>query len=110
MIIISNDEGLYELKKLVKFLDLKNNINFVGYTPSPEIYFKDASLHTFLSFVEAFPTVLSETKIYGIPNILVGIDYIKNGKEGIYVIYDDNPETIANIAIKILNDEIYKKN
>lgn len=109
MIIISNDEGLYELKKLVKFLDLENNINFVGYTSYPEIYFKDASLHIFPSFVEAFPTVLSETKIYGIPNILVGIDYIKNGKEGIYVIYDDNPETIANIAVKILNDEEYKK-
>ena len=109
MIIISNEEGLNELKKLVKLLDLEKNINFVGYTSYPEIYFKDASLHIFPSFVEAFPKVLSETKIYGIPNILIGIDYIKNGKEGIYVIYDDNPESIAKIAIKILNDEEYKK-
>ena len=53
--------------------------------------------------------VLSETKIYGIPSILVGIDYVKNGNEGIYVIYDDQPETIAKIAIKILNDEKYRK-
>ena len=109
MIIISNEEGLNDLKKLVKLLDLENNINFVGYTSYPEIYFKDASLHLLPSYVEAFPTVLSETKIYGIPTILLGIDYVKNGKEGIYVIYDDNPETIAKIAIKILNDEEYKK-
>ena len=109
MIIISNEEGLNELKKLVKLLDLEKNINFVGYTSYPEIYFKDASLHLLPSYVEAFPTVLSETKIYGIPTILLGIDYVKNGKEGIYVIYDDNPESIAKIAIKILNDEEYKK-
>lgn len=109
MIIISDEQKLNDLKKLVKFLNLEKNIHFVGYTSNPELYFKDASLHIFPSIAEAFPMVLSETKIYGIPSILVGIDYVKNGNEGIYVIYDDQPETIAKIAIKILNDEKYRK-
>lgn len=109
MIIISDEQKLNDLKKLVKFLNLEKNIHFVGYTSNPELYFKDASLHIFPSIAEAFPMVLSETKIYGIPSILVGINYVKNGNEGIYVIYDDQPETIAKIAIKILNDEKYRK-
>ena len=53
--------------------------------------------------------VLSETKMYGIPNILVGIDYVSNIKGGSIIIYDDNPESIAKYAINILNNEEYKK-
>jgi glycosyltransferase involved in cell wall biosynthesis len=109
MIVISDEKRLGDLNKIVKLLDLENNIKFVGYKSNPEIYFKEASLHIFPSIIEAFPMVLSETKIYGIPNILVGIDYVKNGKEGICVVYDDNPQTIAEIAIKILTDKIYRK-
>ena len=30
-------------------------------------------------------------------------------KEGINVIYDDNPKAIAETAVKILNDEEYRK-
>ena len=72
------------------------NIKFVGYTSTPEIYFKDASLHIFPTIAEAFPMVLSETKIYGIPNILVGIDYVSASKEGVVIVYDDNPKIIAS--------------
>ena len=53
--------------------------------------------------------VLSETKIYGIPSILVGIDYITTIKEGVFIVYDEKPETIANYAIKILNNIQYRK-
>ena len=62
---------------------------FVGYTSIPEIYFKNSSLNIFPSIAEAFPMVLSETKMYGIPNILVGIDYVSNIKGGSIIIYDD---------------------
>ena len=109
MIVISDDKELKYIKQLVKSLFLEDNINFVGYISGPDIYFKNASLHIFPSISEAFPMALSETKIYGIPNILVGIDYVSNSKGGVVIIYDDNPETIAKYAIKILNNEEYKK-
>ena len=92
MIIISNSNNLINLKGLVKELHLDNQIKFVGYTSTPEVYFKDASLNFFPAIAEACPMVLSETKIYGIPNILVGIDYVTYSKEGVVIIYDDNPE------------------
>ena len=66
----------------------------MGYTSTPEIYYKN---------------ILSETKIFGIPNILVGLDYISIAKGGTVIIYDDNSISIAKEAIKILKDINYRK-
>ena len=109
MIIISDDKDIINIKYLVNILKIQNNIKFVGYTSTPEIYFKDASLHIFPTIAEAFPMVLSETKIFGIPNILVGIDYVSASNEGVVIVYDDNPTTIAKHAINILNNQKYKR-
>ena len=109
MLIISKLDGLRVLINLVEKLNLKNNIEFVGYTKKPEIFFKNASLHIIPSICESFSMVLCETKMFGIPNILLGIDYVSAGKGGVINIYDDNPETIAKEAIKILNNYKYRK-
>ena len=109
MIVISDDHDIPNIKKLVSILDLKNNIRFVGYTSTPEIYFKHSSLHIFPTIVEAFPMVLSEIKIYGIPSILIGIDYLSTSNEGVIIVYDDSPEIIAKYAINILNNDEYRK-
>ena len=109
MKIISDLNDIDNLKKIIKFLKLQNNIKLVGYTPTPEIYFKNASLHIFPSISESFGLVLSETKIFGIPNILVGLDYLSITKGGTIMIYDDNSETISKEAIKILKNDKYRK-
>ena len=108
MKIISYLNHIGNLFNLVKKLKLENNIEFVNYISSPEIYFKNASLHIFPSLSESFGYVLSETKIYGIPNILVGIDYVSIATGGTVIIYDDNHKTIANEAIKILENYKYR--
>lgn len=108
--IVSSLERIDKIENLVNNLDLNNNINFKGYSSSLEIYFRNASLNFIPSISEAFPLVLSETKIYGIPSILLGLDYICNSKGGIIIIYDDQPETLARESIKIiLNKEFRKK-
>ena len=109
MLIISKIKGISFLINLVKKLNIKNNIKFVGYTNKPETFFKNASLHINPSICESFSMVLCETKMYGIPNILLGIDYVSAGKGGIINIYDDKPETIAKEAIKILNNYTYRQ-
>ena len=108
MKIISTINNLDDLINLVKRYKLENKIKFLGYTSSPEIYFKNASLHIFPSISESFGYVLSEVKIYGIPSILVGLDYISIAKKGTIIIYDDKPITIAKEAIKILKDDKYR--
>ena len=108
MIIISDLKDLDYMHNLIKNLTLDNHIKFVGYTNSPEIYYKKASLHIFPSISESFGLVMCETKIFGIPNIIVGIDYISPIIGGTIIVYDDNPESIAVEAIKILNNDTYR--
>ena len=103
--IISDLTRINKIQKLVKNLNLENFIKFMGYKSSPDIYFKNASLILFPSISEAFPMVLCETKMYGIPNILLGLSYITVSKEGTFIIYDDSPESLSKESIKLLKDK-----
>ena len=107
--IISNITGINKQQYFVENLNLKNKIKFIGYIAAPDILFKNVSLNFFPSVSEAFPMVLVETKIYGIPNILLGLDYIANLRGGTIIIYDDSPESLAKEAIYILKDRTYIK-
>lgn len=109
MKIISDLNKLENLKKLVINLNLENKVKFLGYALNPEEHFHNASLHIFSSVSEAFPMVLCETKVFGIPNILTGLDFVVMAKGGTIMIYDDNPESIAKVSIKILNNYKYRK-
>ena len=109
MKIISNIYLIEYLQKLIKDFKLEKHAKFMGYSSVPEIYYKNASIHIFPSISESFGLVLSESKIFGIPNILVGLDYISIAKGGTIIIYDDNPISIAKEAIKILKNEKYRK-
>ena len=91
-------------------MKLENNIRFLGYISYPESCFHNYSLNLFPSISEAFPMVLSETKIYGIPNILLGLDYIKLAKKGNIIIYDDSPESLSREAIKLLKYHNLRQN
>ena len=94
---------------LIKELKLENEVKFEGYQNNIEIYLKNASLHILTSFCESYSLVLGEAKIFGIPSILVGLDYLSLSKGGTIIIYDDNPVSIANEAIKVLKDYEYRK-
>ena len=108
MKMISNKIGLDDIINITKTLKLQDNIEFVGYIGKPEIFYNNASLHIFPSICECFPMVLSETKIFGIPNIVLGLDYLPVIKGGIIIIYDDKPYSIAKEAIKILKNDTFR--
>ena len=109
MSVISQLEGITFLEQLTLKLKLKENIKFVGYYSNPEQFYRNTSLHIFPTLAEAFPNVLSETLVFGIPSILVGLDYVSTAKGGTVIIYDDSPLSIAKIAIKILLNKSYRK-
>ena len=110
MKIITNITNVFYLKNIMNNLNLENNINIYDYTPIPEKYFRNVSLNILTSISESFSLVLSETKIYGIPNILIGLDYLSIANGGIVIIYDDSPELIAKESINILINDNYRKN
>lgn len=109
MKMISNKIGLDDIIDIAKTLKLQDNIEFVGYIGKPEIFYSNASLHIFPSICECFPMVLSETKIFGIPNIVLGLDYLSVIKGGTIIIYDDKPYSIAKEAISILKNDTFRK-
>lgn len=102
MKIISEIINSESLQNLVNNLNLGNNIFFVGFSLNPEQFFSNASLHIFPTLTEAFPMAMAETKIFGIPNILLGLDYVSLSKGGTIIIYDESPESIAKASISIL--------
>jgi hypothetical protein len=108
--IISSLDGIDYLLQIIDELKLENFVKFEGYTSNPSIYYKNASLHLFPTLVEAFPNILSETKIYGIPNILIGLDYVTCANGGTVIIYDDSPLSLSKVIIKILRNKKYKEN
>ena len=111
MRIVTNktNTNIYYLKNLINILNLENNIKFFWYSPIPEKYFSNICLNIITSISESFSLVLSETKIFGIPNILLGLDYISTANGGIVIIYDDSPESIAKESSKILLNYKFRK-
>ena len=97
------------LMDLSNNINLKNNIKFVGFTSQPEKFFKNASLHIMPSTSESFSLAVGETKIYGIPTIILGLNYLSISNFGTIILYDDTAENIAKEALKILNNEKYRK-
>ena len=97
------------LQDMIHTLNLTNNVKITGYQKNPEPFFKNASLHIFPSICDTYPMVISETKIFGIPSIICGLDYLALAKEGTVIIYDNDPNSLAKEAIKILNNEKYRK-
>ena len=109
MDIISDTTHIGKLINLVNNLNLNKNIKFIGYNKNPEIFLRNASLIIVPSISEAFPMVIIESKIFGLPNILLGLDYLTIAKGGTVIIYDDTPESISKEAIKILKNQKYKE-
>ena len=109
MKIISDITHIGKLIDLVNNLNLNKNIEFIGYNKNPEIYFRNSSLIIVPSISEAFPMVIIESKIFGIPNILLGLDYLTIAKGGTIIIYDDTPESISKESIKVLKNQKYKE-
>ena len=109
MKIISKINNTEYLQELVNNIHLEQYIDFVGFNSKPEIFFKNSSLHIIPSISESFSMSLCETKIHGIPNILLGLDYLSLSKGGTIIIYEESPESIARESIKILKNYIYRK-
>ena len=109
MNIISHLNDTEFLHDLIENLNLKHNIDFVGFSSELNIYFKNASLHILPTISESFSLALCKAKSFGIPTILLGLDYITLSKGGIIIIYDESTESIAKESLKILKSKKYRK-
>ena len=58
---------------------------------------------------ESFGLVIAEAKLFGVPNILVVLDYVSIAKEGSRIVYDDTSESVSKKVLKILCNYNYRE-
>lgn len=97
------------LKKLTDKLGLTKNIIFKKLTNNTHQYYKNSSIFLLTSIFEGCPMTLSESKLYGLPSIVVGMSYLSSAKNGVININDDDPKIIANEILNLLNKKEYRE-
>ena len=58
---------------------------------------------------ESFGLVIAEAKLFAVPNILVGLDYVSIAKGRSRIVYDDTAESVSKEAFKILHNYNYRE-
>ncbi len=110
--ITGKKEGSYyeKLLKLVKTLKVEDNVTFTGYLTKKKLaeLMLDAYLTFGTSVKEGWGLAISEAGAVGIPAVCYNVpgyrDSIKHLKTGILT-YQNNPETLAEMTVKLFNDE-----
>lgn len=97
------------LKKITNKLGLTKNIIFKKLTNNTHSYYKNSSIFLLTSIFEGCPMTLLESKLYGLPSVVVGMSYLSSAKNGVININDDDPKIIANEIIKLLNKKEYRE-
>ena len=98
-----------ELKQLANNLNISNNIIFNDLTNEIEKYYLNTSIFLLTSKYEGAPMVLFEAKLYGIPNIITGLEYLNIASNGTLICDKINDiNCVANYILKILMDEKFK--
>ena len=113
MVIVGEGPYLNKLKGLVKSLDLKNNIIFVGYLDKTHLpaYYATADIFLTASTVETQGIVLLESLASGLP--VIGADAgaipeLIDGKNG-FVFDPKNFEQASNLIEEVFVDENIRK-
>ena len=109
LVIAGPSRGKYEehLKRLVKELNLENNVIFYGpiYRSLKAAAFKDADLFALVSKYETFPTVLLEAFFYETPVLATKVGVIAEDFQSLTIPVESDVEHIA----KTLHDIIEAK-
>ena len=115
LIIVGDGEEMERLEKLVKELNLTNNVMFVGRISNEDIpkYMTLSDVLVLPSLKEGFPITLLEAMASGLPIIATNVggvpEIIKNGENG-FLVEPKNPEAIAEKVLLLFeNNELYKQ-
>ena len=106
---VCNDSYGNYLKNYANKLGLSNNIIFHNLTNNTHQYYKNSSIFLLTSKFEGCPMTLSESKLYGLPSIVIGMNYLAYAKNGVININNEDPILIANEILKLLKNKKYRE-
>ena len=112
VIIIGEGEERKNLEKLAKSLNLENKVYLVGFKPNAEKFLKAFDILTLTSRTEAFPYVVLEAGLAGLPIIasrVGGIPEVISNKENGMLIEPKNVFDIEYSLHELLQGEVKRK-
>lgn len=94
-------------KKLCRSLGLADNVIFHGFQRDVEPFYRSADVMLMTSDNEGYPTVLVESKAYGVPTVMYELPYLESVKDGkgIVAVPVGDIESAANQIDSVLSDE-----
>ena len=111
LLIIGDGEYKEDVERLVKELNIENNIIFTGFFDDVFVPLSITDIYTHISLQEGFPLSLLEAMSIGKPVIATKVggipELITDGENGILV--DSEPRAIANTILELYSDEEKRK-
>ena len=110
---IGDGENKENLIKIVRSLDLENDVFFLGELENPYPYFKNATLFLHCSESEGLPTVLLESMVFGIPVVAMDCptgpkDILgRNSEFGKLVPLHDKEQFVSETLKLLTNSNLY---
>lgn len=102
---------LSNLKLLVKNLDLKDRVIFLGKVSRIDLLLAESSIFVLPSFLEGFPNALCEAMSAGLPSICFDSipheDIITNGVNG-FVVKDGDLQALSLKIDELILDEVFR--
>ena len=98
-----------KIKKLVKELNIQNNVKFMPHSHNISEYYLKASVLIVASVSESFPMVMNEGKAHGLPIVAHNIDYSPSFQEGVITVDMFDYKAMGKEIIKLLKDYNYRK-
>jgi glycosyltransferase involved in cell wall biosynthesis len=109
LLILGQGEKEEELRSLVKDLNIKDSVKFLGFQKNPYKYFYNSNLFVLSSLWEGLPGVLIEALTCEVPVVSTNCksgpkEILDNGKAGELVKVKDI-DTLSNAMLKVLRDK-----
>lgn len=116
VVIVGSSTGyLKSLEKLAHELGIESNIEFTGFVDDATkvMYYKSADVFVLPSFSEAFPIVILEASVCGLPLVVSNLEVfrtiVEDGHNGIFTKTGDENDLAGKITHLLKNEDVRKK-
>ena len=111
--ILGNGSTKDSLELLSRRLDIKKNVEFIGFKQNTDFYYNSSRLYVLTSTTEGLPMALLEAMACGLPPIVSNVGDISDAaRDGFNAIVVDNPNDVnafADAITKLLKDDVLRQ-
>ena len=112
IVVGSSTDYLKSLEKLAHDLGIESNIEFTGFVDDATkvMYYKSADVFVLPSFSEAFPIVILEASVCGLPLVVSNLEafrtIVEDGHNGIFTKTGDENDLAEKIIYLLKNEDV----